>query len=83
MALSAHKHATTIILDADMNRLLDAAARQRGLSRSELIRHQLRLFLEQFRAHPQPRSAGAVRGRRVRSDETALFRSRAVSESDV
>ncbi len=69
MALAARKHTTTIILDADTDRLLDAAARARGVSRSEFIRSQLRLVLEQFRDHPKPKSAGIIRGKRARRDE--------------
>ncbi|MBI2894298.1 MAG: ribbon-helix-helix protein, CopG family [Deltaproteobacteria bacterium] len=75
MALSARKRATTIILDADLDRLLGRAARQQGVSRSEFIRNQLRRSLEQFRPHPKPRSAGIIRDRlRERGDEDELFR---------
>ena len=75
MALSARKRVTTIILDADIDHLLDVAARERGSSRSEFIRSQLRRVLEQYRDHPKPRSAGSVKGRlRERGDESELFR---------
>lgn len=75
MALSARKRATTIILDADLDRLLGVAARRQGMSRSEFIRNQLRRSLEQFRTHPRPRSAGVIRSRlRERGDEDELFR---------
>lgn len=75
MALTASKRATTIILDADLDRLLGRVAREQGVSRSEFIRNQLRRTLEQFRAHPKPRSAGSARGGlRERGDEDELFR---------
>jgi metal-responsive CopG/Arc/MetJ family transcriptional regulator len=75
MALSSRKRLTTIILDAQMDRLLDVVARARGISRSEFIREQLRRSLEQYRTHPKPRSAGIIKKRRLRSrDERDLFR---------
>lgn len=75
MALSSAKRTTTLILDAETDRLLDIAARDRGLSRSEFVRIQLRRVLEQYRAHPKPRSAGAMkRSRAPRDEEAALFR---------
>jgi len=74
MALSARKRVTTIILDAQTTRLLGAAARARGVSRSEFIRMQLRRALEQYRPHPKPRSAGVVHRLRERGDERELFR---------
>jgi len=74
MALSARKRVTTIILDAQTDRLLDTAARARGVSRSEFIRSQLRRALEQYRPHPRPRSAGIVRRLRERGDEREVFR---------
>ena len=46
MALSKKK-ATTIALDPEADRLLTRAARERGVSRSEFIRQQLALVLEQ------------------------------------
>jgi metal-responsive CopG/Arc/MetJ family transcriptional regulator len=74
MALSAAKRTTTLILDADTDRLLDRAARDRGVSRSEFIRMQLRRVLEQYRNHPRPRSAGAMRRARApRDEEAGLF----------
>ncbi len=76
MALSAGKRATTIILDVQTNRLLGAAARAHGVSRSEFIRMQLRRALEQYRPHPEPRSAGVVRRLGERGDERELFRTR-------
>jgi metal-responsive CopG/Arc/MetJ family transcriptional regulator len=74
MALSASKRVTTIILDAQTDRLLGAAARAHGVSRSEFIRVQLRRALEQYRSHPKPRSAGVVRRLGERGDERELFR---------
>jgi metal-responsive CopG/Arc/MetJ family transcriptional regulator len=74
MALSARKRITTIILDAQTDRLLGAVARAHGVSRSEFIRAQLRRALEQYRPHPKPRSAGVVRQLRERGDERELFR---------
>jgi Arc/MetJ-type ribon-helix-helix transcriptional regulator len=74
MALSARKRVTTIILDAQTDRLLGAVARAHGVSRSEFIRAQLRRALEQYRPHPKPRSAGVVRRLRERGDERDLFR---------
>ena len=74
MELSARKR-TTIILDADLHRLLDRAARERGVSRSEFIRAQLRRVLEQYRSHPRPKSAGAIRGPLTEAaDEERLYR---------
>jgi metal-responsive CopG/Arc/MetJ family transcriptional regulator len=75
MALSVRKRTTTIILDAETDRLLGAVARAQGISRSEFIRAQLRRALEQYRPHPKPRSAGVVRRLRQRGDERELFRS--------
>lgn len=59
MALARMK-ATTIALDPKMDALLSRAARKRGVSRSEFIRQQLELVLEQYRTHPRPRSAGII-----------------------
>jgi metal-responsive CopG/Arc/MetJ family transcriptional regulator len=73
MALSSAKHATTLILDAETDRLLDIAAKERGVSRSEFIRAQLRRALEQYRTHPKPRSAGAMRRARAPRDEEAVL----------
>ena len=72
MALS-RKKATTIALDPETDRLLTQAARERGVSRSEFIRQQLALVLEQYRPHPKPRSGGAIRALRERGDEKELF----------
>jgi metal-responsive CopG/Arc/MetJ family transcriptional regulator len=72
MALTK-KRATTIALDPQDDRLLTRAARERGVSRSEFIRQQLRLVLEQYRPHPKPRSAGVVRALSERGDEGELF----------
>jgi metal-responsive CopG/Arc/MetJ family transcriptional regulator len=72
MALS-RKKATTIALDPEADRLLTHAARERGVSRSEFIRQQLALVLEQYRRHPKPTSAGTVRTLRERGDESELF----------
>ena len=72
MALS-RKKATTIALDPEYDRLLSRAARERGVSRSEFIRQQLALVLEQYRRHPKPRSAGVVRELPERGDENELF----------
>jgi len=75
MALS-RKKATTIALDPEDDRLLSRAARERGVSRSEFIRQQLALVLEQYRRHPKPRSAGIVRALTERGDERELFGAR-------
>lgn len=72
MALS-RKKATTIALDPEDDRLLTRAARERGVSRAELIRQQLSLLLEQYRRHPRPKSAGIVRSLKERGDERELF----------
>lgn len=53
----------TISLEPEMDALLTRAVEDRGVSRAEFIRQQLALVLEQYRSHPRPRSAGAVRGR--------------------
>ncbi len=74
MALSAAKRTTTLILDTDTDRLLDIAAREQGVSRSEFIRAQLRRVLEQYKDHPKPRSAGAMRRRAPRDEEKVLFK---------
>jgi metal-responsive CopG/Arc/MetJ family transcriptional regulator len=72
MVLSKKK-ATTIALDPEDDRLLSRAARERGVSRSEFIRQQLSLVLEQYRRHPRPKSAGVVRVLAERGDEGELF----------
>ena len=72
MALS-RKKATTIALDPEHDRLLTRAARERGVSRAELVRQQLSLMLEQYRRHPKPNSAGAVRTLAQRGNERELF----------
>jgi metal-responsive CopG/Arc/MetJ family transcriptional regulator len=72
MALSKKK-ATTIALDPEEDRLLTQAARERGVSRSEFIRQQLALVLEQYRDHPRPRSSGIIRSLPQRGDERELF----------
>jgi metal-responsive CopG/Arc/MetJ family transcriptional regulator len=72
MALTKKK-ATTIALDPQDDRLLTHAARERGVSRSEFIRQQLRLVLEQYRPHPRPKSAGVVTTLSERGDESELF----------
>jgi metal-responsive CopG/Arc/MetJ family transcriptional regulator len=72
MALT-RKRATTIALDPEDDRLLTRAARERGVSRSEFIRQQLRLVLEQYREHPKPRSAGILSTLPERGDESELY----------
>lgn len=72
MALSKMK-ATTIALDPEADKLLTRAARERGVSRSEFIRQQLALVLEQYRPHPRPRSAGIIRSLSERGNEDELF----------
>ena len=72
MALSK-KRATTITLDPRDDRLLTRAARERGVSRAEIIRQQLSLMLAQYRRHPKPKSAGSVRALAERGDERELF----------
>ncbi len=73
MALARMK-ATTIALDLETDRLLTRAARERGISRSEFIRQQLSLALEQYRSHPKPSSAGVLASLPERGDESELFR---------
>jgi hypothetical protein len=75
MALS-QKRATTIALDPELDGLLTRAARAQRISRSEFVRQQLDLVLEQYRRHPRPRIAGMVRRLRERGDESELFRGR-------
>jgi metal-responsive CopG/Arc/MetJ family transcriptional regulator len=76
MAL-ARKKATTIALEPEMDELLSRAAEERGVSRSEFIRQQLALVLEQFRRHPRPRVAGIIRHKlRDRGDEAELYADR-------
>jgi hypothetical protein len=75
MALSK-KRATTIALDPEDDRLLSRAARERGVSRAEVIRQQLSLMLEQYRRHPRPKSGGSLRALAERGDERELFRGR-------
>ncbi|HSF16991.1 MAG TPA: CopG family transcriptional regulator [Vicinamibacteria bacterium] len=72
MALS-RKKATTIALDPEADRLLARAARERGVSRSEFIRQQLALVLEQYRRHRKPKSVGIIRSLGERGDESELF----------
>lgn len=72
MALT-RKKATTIALDREADELLTRAARERGVSRSEFIRQQLALVLEQYRRHPKPRSAGVVRTLSQHGSERELF----------
>jgi len=74
MALG-QKKATTIALDPEMNTALTRAAKARGVSRSEFVRQQLALVLEQFRDHPKPRCAGSLRRKLPeRGDEDDLFK---------
>lgn len=70
------KQAMTIALTPEQDRLLSRAARERGVSRSEFIRQQLALVLEQYRRHPKPRSAGVIRKLSERGDERELCRRR-------
>ncbi len=71
------KRATTLALDPAMDDLLTRAARAQGVSRSEFVRQQLALVLEQYRPHPRPRAAGVIRrGLSERGDEAELFRDR-------
>ena len=73
MAL-AHKKATTVALEPEMDELLTRAASERGVSRSEFIRRQLALVLEQYRRHPRPKVAGIIRHRLPeRGDESELY----------
>ena len=76
MAL-ARKKATTIALEPDMDEFLSRAAEERGVSRSEFIRQQLALVLEQFRRHPRPKVAGIIRHKlSERGDEAELYADR-------
>ena len=72
MALARMK-ATTIALDPETDRLLTQAARELGVSRSEFIRRQLSLALEQYRPHPKPKCAGIIPSLPERGDEGELF----------
>jgi hypothetical protein len=72
MALTRMR-ATTIALDPEDDRLLTRAAEERGVSRAEFVRQQLKLVLEQYRRHPRPRSAGVLRSLAERGDEKELF----------
>jgi metal-responsive CopG/Arc/MetJ family transcriptional regulator len=75
MALSRAKRVIAVTLDAESGRLLDIAARERGVSRAEFIRRQLWRGLEQFREHPKPRSAGIIKTTLPeRGMEVELFR---------
>ncbi len=71
------KKATTIALEPQMDTLLTYAARTHGVSRSEFIRRQLELVLEQYRKHPRPRIAGIIGSLQQRGDESELFDHRA------
>ena len=75
MAL-VRKRATTIALDRTTDLLLTRAARAQRISRSEFIRQQLDLVLEQYRTHPRPKIAGMVKRLRERGNESELFRHR-------
>lgn len=76
MALT-HKKATTIALEPEADRLLTRAARDAGVSRSEFVRRQLDIVLEQYRPHPRPRCAGLIKDPLPeRGDESELFRER-------
>ena len=76
MAL-ARKKPTTIALEPGMDALLTRAAEERGMSRSEFIRQQLALVLEQYRRHPRPKVAGIIRHRLPeRGDESELYADR-------
>jgi metal-responsive CopG/Arc/MetJ family transcriptional regulator len=76
MALS-RKKATTIALAPELDALLTVAAKERGISRSEFVRQQLELVLEQYRRHPRPKAAGVIRRRLPeRGDEAELFADR-------
>ena len=71
------KKATTIALEPSMDALLTRAAGERGVSRSEFIRQQLALVLEQYRRHPRPKVAGIVRRTLPeRGDEAELYADR-------
>jgi len=58
----------------DMDSLLTRASRALGVSRSEFVRRQLDLALEQYRKHPRPRVAGVLSKVPERGDEAELFR---------
>lgn len=75
MALS-QKRATTIALDPELDKLLTRVARAHRISRSEFVRQQLDLALEQYRRHPLPKVAGMIRRLPERGDESELFRGR-------
>ena len=76
MAL-ARKKATTIALEPGMSALLTRAAEALEISRSEFIRQQLALVLEQYRRHPRPKAGGTIRHRLPeRGDEGELYANR-------
>jgi len=70
------KLAMSIALTPEQDRLLSRAARERGVSRSEFIRQQLALVLEQYRRLPKPKSTAVSRRLVERGDERELFRAR-------
>ncbi len=72
MALT-RKKAITIALDSEADRLLTRPARERGVSRSDLIRQQLGLVLEQYRRHPKPRNAEGVRSDASDSPDRSVY----------
>jgi hypothetical protein len=69
--MTARSRKVTIVLDSAMDSRLKRAAREQGISPTEFIRQQLHLVLEQYRRHPQPRSAGIVRVLTNRSGENS------------
>jgi len=69
------RQSVTLALTPEMNTALTCAAKARGVSRSEFVRQQLALVLEQFRDHPKPRCAGILRRKLPeRGDEDQLFK---------
>jgi len=72
MAL-VRKKATTIAIEPEMDALLTRAAQERGVSRSEFVRQQLALVLEQYRRHPRPRTGGILRDLPESGDEAELY----------
>jgi hypothetical protein len=73
MALSKKKKTITIALALADDRLLSRAARERGVSRSELIRQHVARALEQYRRSPKPTSAGIVRALTERGEPIQLL----------
>ena len=63
-------------INAQVDELINSSHARRvngGVSRSEFVRQQLALVLEQYRRHPKPRSAGISPSLPERGNERELF----------